>query len=169
MPSNYLFGLIVFVGCGTPSALRADQELLAFEAFYPLQGRSISYQVPTPFEKAVTNLQEWKALWREIEMHSTLEDKESANTREPPRINFGRHTLLVVAAGSRSSGGYLVGFHSVREYESHIDVTVFELRPFGKECVVTTAMTHPAAFALIPRTDKPIRFQMELADLTCGQ
>src|SRR5688572_11180196 len=115
MRSMLLFGLIV-CGCVTPFALGADQGLVPFEALYPLEGRSISYRVPTPFQKAVRNSEEWKALWREIQMHSTLEDTERAEPHEPPRINFARYTLLVVAAGSRSSGGYSVGFHSVREY-----------------------------------------------------
>jgi PrcB C-terminal len=167
MRHSLFFGLIMYIGCA-PFPLRADQTLVPFEAFYPLEGTNISYRVPAPLAKAVTNLQEWKELWREIEMHSSAEDEENDGLREPPRINVRDYTVLVIAAGSRPSGGYSVGFHSVREYESHIDVTAYELRPFGKECVVTTAITYPVAFALIPRTGKSVRFQTEHADLTCG-
>lgn len=168
MRNTFFVGWIACASCSVPFVIKAN-ELVPFEAFYPLAGKGISYQVPAPVAKAVTTLHEWEALWREIEMRSTVRDEENAKSREPPRINFAQYTLLLVATGSRPSGGYSVGFQSVREYESHIDVSVFELRPFGKECIVTTVVTYPAAFALIPRTNKSIRFQMELADLTCGQ
>jgi hypothetical protein len=67
------------------------------------------------------------------------------------------------------SGGYTAGFQSVREYASHVDVVLFERRPLGKGCIVTTTITFPVAFALIRRTTKSVRFEIERADLACGE
>ena len=163
------FGLMVAcIGCSTPSD-RSDQALVPFQTFYPLEHATLSYQVPTRFEKAITDTQEWEALWREIQTHSTLQDEENTKAKGPPRVDFRRQTLLVVATGNRPSGGFSVGFRSVREYESHIEVTAYELRPLGNECVAIAVVTYPAAFALIPHTKKPVRFQRDHADLTCGR
>jgi hypothetical protein len=164
MRSTLLLVLITCIG-GVPFSLSAEQTLVAFEVD-PLA--EISYQLPTPLQKAVKSSQEWNALWREMQAHRTDEKEENDGPRDAPKVDFKRHTLLIVAAGARPSGGYLIAFHSVREYESHIDVTAYELRPFGKQCTAIAVVTYPVAFALIPRTVKSVRFQLEHADLTCG-
>lgn len=113
------FGLIMCIGCA-PFSLGAEQTLVPFEV-YPLEG--ISYRLPAPLAKAVTNLREWNALWREIEAHSTDEDEENDGPRDAPKVDFKHDTLLVVAAGGRPSGGYFIGFDSVREQMEHADLT----------------------------------------------
>jgi hypothetical protein len=57
-----------------------------------------------------------------------------------------------------------VGFETVREYTSHIEVTAYELRPNGANCIVTASVTHPIALALIPRTSS--RFNSTLRERT---
>ena len=149
--------------------LKADDGFIAFQAYYPLQRSMLVYAVPEAFSKAVTNSREWKALWREIASHGTLEGEVNGRSGEAPEIDFERHTLLAVASGARPSGGYSVAVQSVWEAESHVEVVALELRPFGRKCTVTAIVTYPVAFALIPRTNKSVRFTIKRADSMCGE
>ena len=57
---------------------------------------------------------------------------------------------------------------SVRENSSGIDVTVDDLEP-GTNCIVTTLGTYPIAYALIDRTNKRIRFQVNRSVVDCAE
>src|SRR3954462_10792959 len=119
---------------GSSATLGAGDGFIAFQAYNPLQQSMLSYRVPEAFSEAVTSSREWKALWREIASHDTVEGEESGRSREPPEIDFEKYTLLVVAGGARPSGGYSVAVQSVWESESHVDVVAVELRPLGHTC-----------------------------------
>lgn len=87
---------------------------------------------------------------------------------ERPGIDFQRNTLLVIALGSRSSGGFGVAIESIREFPSEIQVTAYEITPSG-DCVVAAVVTHPIAYALIPHTQKPVHFQLHKVSASCSE
>src|SRR5688572_12705524 len=156
-------GLVLWIA-GAFAMLKANDGIIAFQAYYPLQRSTPGYKVSKAFSKAVTNSREWTALWHEIGSHSAVEGEGSGQTRGAPEIDFENYTLLVVATGARPSGGYSVALQSVWESESHVEVMALELRPLGRNCTAIAVVTYPVAFALIPRASKPVRFAIQQAD-----
>jgi hypothetical protein len=75
--------------------------------------------------------------------------------------------LLIIALGSRRSGGYAVVFGSIQEFNAEIVVEAYELMP-GEDCIVTTGLTYPIGYALIRRTEKPVRFVLGKAATSCS-
>ena len=96
------------------------------------------------------------------------EPTESLHTQAlfSPAIDFNHSTLLVAEAGRKGTGGYAIVFSSVFESSSAIEIYLFEIGP-GRGCAVTSMLSYPAAFALISRTDKPIRFNVTTAIRDC--
>jgi hypothetical protein len=88
-----------------------------------------------------------------------------------PAVDFSRYTLLVADAGTELTSGYSLVFTSVIERPKPPDgslvltVSVLSLR--RNKCPVYPSITHPIAFALIPRTDKPIEFLVYEATEDC--
>ena len=130
--------------------------------------------IPTgPAYLAIRSLDELSA-WRNSKSIGSLpaanagESTESlhAQPRFSPAIDFNHSTLLVAEAGRKGTGGYAIVFSSVFESSTGIDVHLFEIGP-GRGCAVTSMLSYPATFALISRTDKPIRFKVTNAIRDC--
>jgi hypothetical protein len=145
----------------------AAEGLIPFEIYFP--DTLPSCQFRTSAAKAITTIREWDAFWREARSHQSEDLSQSCENPAPPHVDFSKYTLLVLALGQRPSGGYSALFQYVYEYSSRIDVAALEVRPHGKDCIVTTSFTHPMTFALIPRTNKPVQIHVEDADLQCGE
>jgi hypothetical protein len=170
MTMRHLQIMTILMALGFAVLAEANPGPVTFQAYYPLESAALSYELPGRIARAISTVAEWKTLWADIESHSSAEDPASSSgVNALPKIDFNRYTLIVVALGQRPTGGYSVAFHSVRESESQIDVVAHELRPHGKSCIVTTAVTYPVAFALIPVAHKPVHFSIEHADLACGE
>ena len=106
--------------------------------------------------RVVRSLKEWNALHPNSRQEST-----------PIDVDFTKYTLLVAALGTRPSGGYTVTIRDARDDGTVVHVSVLEVRPRGPDCAATALLTYPTTAALIPRTDKPVRFEIESADLDC--
>jgi hypothetical protein len=145
----------------------AAEGLIPFEMYFP--DKLPSCQFRTSAARAITTPREWDAFWREARSHQSEDLSESCENPPPPRVDFSKYTLLVLALGQRPSGGYSALFQYVYENSSRVDVAALEVRPNGKDCIVTTAFTYPMSFALIPRTSKPVQIRVEYADLQCGE
>jgi hypothetical protein len=144
---------------------RADIPLLPFQIYIPGPHFS-TYNSGSerPLLLAVNSKEEWQNLWREVEPRMSRDEKQNA-PHPLPDMDFDRYTLLVATSGSRPTGGYVIGFEAVHDGFS-MDADVYELRP-GRECTVTTSITHPIAMALISKTDKPVHFRVTRADIDC--
>jgi PrcB C-terminal len=106
--------------------------------------------------RAVRSLKEWNAL-----------TPDSRQAIIPIDVDFTKYTLLVAALGTRPSGGYTVTIRDARDDGTVVHVSVLEIRPRGPDCAATALLTYPTTAALIPRTDKAVRFEIESADLDC--
>lgn len=159
--------LLTLMICVAPSAW-ADGDLVPFRTYYPRAHFSPHNSgTDGPLSVALSSEKEWQNLWDRIEPRLSR-DELQRKPHPAPKIDFDRFTLLVVALGSRPTGGFSVVFHAVREYPSRLDVTAVELKP-GADCVVTTAVTHPIAFVLIPHTQKVVHFDVRNAAIACGK
>lgn len=115
---------------------------------------------------AINSEAEWKEFWAQAERGDT-NDESAQETHPLPKVNFKRHTLLVIALGSRSYGGFGVAFGPIRQSSSETHVTAYELTP-GPRCIMAAIVTYPIAYAVIPRTNKPVRFDTTKAVIDCS-
>jgi hypothetical protein len=75
-------------------------------------------------------------------------------------VDFGRHELVLVAMGPRSSTGYDLRIVRVVERRRSILVVARERAPaFGER--VAPRLTFPYRLISIPHSDKPVRLELE--------
>jgi hypothetical protein len=83
-------------------------------------------------------------------------------------VDFDRFMLLVVSTGPKGSSGYAVSISSIfREEARGIVVSVLDVGP-GNQCAVMSIVSYPEVFALIPKTEESIRFQIAEAKTDCN-
>ena len=73
-----------------------------------------------------------------------------------PVVRFGAERVVVAAAGTRSSGGFVMTAGAFTQSGDTVIVDVTLLTP-GPECGVTAALTEPVIMFAIPRTAAPPR------------
>jgi hypothetical protein len=150
---------IFVVLCVCSSASAEAQGLSSFEVFVPYSYSS-HMGLERPLQRVLTSEVEWREVWSEIQRRT---DDELAL----PEVDWERNGMLVIALGSRPSGGYAVVVGSVREFKAEIQVEAYELMP-GDDCIVTTGLTYPIGYALIRRTEKPVRVRVSKAAVSCS-
>ncbi len=101
------------------------------------------------------SLQDWNA-WL---------DKLSVVADPLPTVDFERYTLLVASAGYRAHGPVVVTFDSIIDMGNVVQVHVSVTSP--PACPQVPEAGHYAAMALIPRTDKPVEFDVSSTDREC--
>jgi hypothetical protein len=84
-----------------------------------------------------------------------------------PTVDFEQYTLLVVNAGYKINGPYEVKFDSVTDAGNTIRVHVSVAGPTS--CPKESVAGHYVAMAVIPRTDKPIEFDVSTRDSACAR
>lgn len=99
---------------------------------------------------AIHDWREWEAQWHRI-------TAGHGNPPGPPPVEFTTQMVLLAAMGSRPTGGYAVTIERASEERDAIVVSVTFTAP-GPTCGATAALTQPADLAMIPRSDKPVRF-----------
>jgi hypothetical protein len=77
----------------------------------------------------------WVELWDRIH--------RGVDPRPPlPSVDFSRHMLIVVATGTRRSGGFRIAVRSVAVHENSLEVKVLETCP-ASGAMVSLALTQP--------------------------
>ncbi|TRX36449.1 protease complex subunit PrcB family protein [Flavobacterium sp. ZT3R18] len=72
--------------------------------------------------------------------------------------DFTQKRILGLFAGPKPTGGYAIKIQAVVEDNCQITVEYFEKEP-QKDEIVTTAITYPADYVLLPKSNKPILFK----------
>ncbi|MBI1967058.1 MAG: protease complex subunit PrcB family protein [Gemmatimonadetes bacterium] len=90
----------------------------------------------------ITDRAPWQAAWAEL--HSPF-------TPQPPLppVDFGEETVVLVAMGERSSGGYGIEITGVAADPAGRYIEVLEMAP-GMGCAVTLALTQPVDAVVMP-------------------
>jgi hypothetical protein len=78
----------------------------------------------------------------------------------PPRVDLTREMVVVLAIGTRSSGGHAVRFDGMDREGDGARVRYTVTEP-GPECMTTQAITSPAEVVSVPRVDGPVRFERQ--------
>jgi hypothetical protein len=84
-----------------------------------------------------------------------------------PTIDFEQYTALVASAGYKEYGPVVLTFESITDDGNVIRVRVSVTSP--PACPAQPVSGHYAVMALIPRTDKPIQFDVSNRDTSCRQ
>jgi hypothetical protein len=77
---------------------------------------------------------------------------------EPPAVDFGKSTLVLIALGEHSTGGYALHVDRVTRQGSAAVVHYTVTRP-GAGCMTTQAITAPVELISMPRVAGEVRFQ----------
>jgi hypothetical protein len=72
--------------------------------------------------------------------------------------DFTKKRILGLVAGEKPTGGYAIKIQSVVENDCQIVVEYYEKAPKPDE-VVTTAITYPSDYIVLPKSSKPILFR----------
>jgi len=82
-----------------------------------------------------------------------------------PTVDFDKYTLLVVNAGYRTKGPFVITFDSVTDVGNEIRVHISVKLPAS--CPPVPESAHYTAMAVIPHTDKPIQFDVSNTNSGC--
>lgn len=94
---------------------------------------------------------------------------DSLKTQEnKPAMDFGKEFVVSVSQGQKPSGGHTVEVTEVRETDDSVVVSYTETFP-GKNCIVTSVITHPYHIIKIPKTNKRIDFAYTIKTSECNQ
>jgi len=92
----------------------------------------------------------WQSLWTQI-----YQQRFPVPAR--PAIDFSREMVVVVALGTRSSGGYSILIDGASGEGANVAIAVRSIAP-GQKCGVTAALTQPVDIARMPRRDGKVSF-----------
>ncbi|HEV7595217.1 MAG TPA: protease complex subunit PrcB family protein [Gemmatimonadaceae bacterium] len=120
-----------------------------------LRAEPYSFASVSGFDKpariVVRDAAAWRALWSQIYVGR-------APVPAPPAIDFSREMVVVVALGSRSTGGYgILLVDASEEAAGGAAITVRSSSP-GSSCGVTLAFTQPVDVARLPLRQGSVRF-----------
>jgi hypothetical protein len=82
-----------------------------------------------------------------------------------PMVDFEQYTLLIANAGYKANGPYEVKFDSITDMPNEIRVHVAVTGP--EICPAEPQAGHYVAMAIVPRTDKPVQFDVTTKNSTC--
>jgi hypothetical protein len=123
-------------------------------------------ETPTPFEtvlaEAHSGLEEerrevirdeasWVRVWGEI--HAGV-----APLPTPPPVDFTSHMLILVASGTRPSGGFAIKVQSVTPRGQSLEVVVHETCP-AKGARVSMALSQPVEVVRLPKRTLALSFK----------
>jgi hypothetical protein len=93
----------------------------------------------------------WATIWGAIHRHSSLPPL--------PAVDFTRDMVVVVALGTRPSGGYSIYVDSAHAVANGGTEVVVHKVNLGAGCGATAALTQPVDIALLPRRDGQVTFR----------
>lgn len=174
MKPNLSAALYIFSGVLLWTTGLARESEIRFIPYVPV----MRYHGPTgPIYVTVRSQSQWEIVWSEITAPFTMPPPPTVGQQEPtqelkhdiepvPFMEFQQFTLVVAAIGRRYTTGESVSFVSFQTSDHIVRATVLNAVP-GKECLVTSGVMSPIAFALIPRTDLPIQIEMKTEARDC--
>ena len=116
----------------------------------PLAWRDLSARLgPLRFPRAT-----FRVFLRREKLAGYLDAVMPGDAPAPPPIDFARRKAVLIAAGPRSSTGYVLHVDHVTEQRSRVVVYVRERTPSLAD-TVAARVTYPYRLISIPRTSKP--------------
>lgn len=109
----------------------------------------------------VRDAAQWSTVWARVH--------EGGTVPPLPTVDFSREMIVVVALGSRASGGFGILIDEAAEFGVNgVTLAILSISP-GPQCGVTGALTQPVDIARLPRRDGAVRFTERAEVLGCTQ
>lgn len=108
-----------------------------------------------PTQEVIRDAEEFKRIWGRLYPVRSYEDYLRAP--KLPNIDFAKEAVILVALGSKSSGGYGIRIDSVTKMRDRVDVMVTSSSP-GDGCAVTTSFTWPVDLIRLEIPAMPVEF-----------
>jgi hypothetical protein len=93
----------------------------------------------------------WGEMWKQIHRRGPWP------VPELPEIDFSQEMVIIVALGSRPTGGYAIFIDGVYEQDGRLEIKVSS-QSAGKSCMVTQSVTQPVDIVGIPKSATPTVF-----------
>lgn len=128
-----------------------DDGPLRFETLYESQDSQLS----GPRELIVTNQDSWERVWDDIGVPGP-----------PPRVDFDREMVAVVAAGTQPDGCHFVEITDVRQDDGVLEIDAEVVEP-GANCVCPDVIVRPVHAVVFRRVFGPVDFDVRRAVENC--
>lgn len=157
-----LLGLLL-AGCAGDGATAVDHGLgQRLAVVTPGTGGTVlatSFASIPAQDRVIRDSNAWQSLWTEA-------FRQQQPVPQTPAVDFSRDMVLLVAIGSRPSGGYAVSIDSVVQYQGGLVVEATERMP-GRSCITTAVLTSPAVGIRVPIATGEIRFRRQQRAVEC--
>ena len=99
----------------------------------------------------ISDAKAWRKVWEQI--HTPFSPQPPL-----PEIDFSRELVVVVALGTRPTGGYGIIVDRAYQRDNRLEIIVRKQTP-GKTCGTTQAITQPVDIARVPKTERLVVFR----------
>jgi hypothetical protein len=103
--------------------------------------------IQTPTNRIIRTQSEWKAFHKKN------------TTAHFPFIDFSKKQVVVIASGTKPSGGYQTLVSDVYEISETLYIRAILINP-GNTCGATMSLTYPATVFVMPKNKKPVQFSV---------
>jgi hypothetical protein len=74
-------------------------------------------------------------------------------------VNFNKQQVIVIASGAKGTGGYTTLVANVYDIDNTLVINGLVINP-ASGCAVIQQVTYPAAIIAVPKTKKPLQFNI---------
>lgn len=74
-------------------------------------------------------------------------------------VNFNKQQVIIIASGAKSTGGYTTLVSNVYDINNTLVINGLVINP-ASGCAVFQQVTYPAAIIAVPKTQKPLQFNI---------
>jgi hypothetical protein len=146
--------LLVVTGCGSIELSTSPGRVGEPVSLVRLRSEPFSFSYNSGFRESarivVRDAAQWSTVWAQVHEGGTVPAR--------PVVDFSREMIVLVALGSRNSGGFGILIEDAAESGLNgVSISVLSIAP-GAQCIVTGALTQPVDIARLPRRDGTVRF-----------
>jgi hypothetical protein len=122
-----------------------------------------------PREQLIRTPADWSRVWAEIRSGGPERVTPGAPSEEqvPPRVDFARDAIVVIAAGEQATAGVTLDITSIERQGAELRVRYTLNRP-GPGCLTAQVITAPVIVARVPLTGSAAaRFERRTVERPC--
>lgn len=114
-----------------------------------------------PAEVVARDAKAWQSLW------GAMSPNRAAGPVAPPVVDFTREMVVLVATGTRPTGGHAVRVDAIEAVQGGGAVVRYTVTSPGAGCMSTQMLTSPVEVVRTARVDGPVRFEGRREAVPC--
>jgi len=84
-----------------------------------------------------------------------------------PDVDFKKYSVILVAMGTKNTGGYTIGIDNITKSHSNVTVNLTETSP-GKNCNVTESVISPYQIVKVKKIKQEVKFNIARNTKDCN-